>query len=424
MRYRILRKPECERIISRVSGYLSLIQSLSVDEDSERESALWPILVTCSEKGKPLLPNLKDLMIVFKGEFQTSFNILPFILPPILETITTFQGEGHSTTMLSFYQLLSSHCSIQKVQHGGVTCPYLIPAFMLFKTIENLCIYEAEVAPFGGHTSPLSFPEFLHQLPSLKTLKASLTDFATMTTAAPPLNHPCLKTLTLSGTANAFQAFFTSNTICPLVDSCLLYFEDGDQPSWKEFFNGVVSVFPELSALCITEWGAHAHSPRVVLSDLQRLLQIPIREFQLLHVRAVLALEDLQIMAKAWPTLRVLSLPWNKICVAINIVLSEPWSSELHELTLPLDLTAFTSLHHDLSIIQKTKLRKLIICSPAKLPPKIGEMVRLAWNLLSFCPDLRDVRSYVGSDSKIWEEVNDLRETITSIREVVVACRN
>lgn len=159
--------------------------------------------------------------------------------------------------------------------------------------------------------------------------------------------------------------------------------------SWKLLYDGMVSVFPGLSGLRLQAPGVEC--PRVVMSDLQNLLSLPMEELVIRGVRTGLTQEDLEAMTKAWPTLRKLRLPNCEKCVAITAALSAHWSSELHELELPLDFTAFTSPRHDLPAIQKTRLHRLLICLPTKLPLALSEKARLAGNLLAVCPNLEIV---------------------------------
>lgn len=402
----------------RVKFYLGRIRLLRLGGKDEWEHALLPILVAWFGK-EPLLPNLKNLLVSFIGDFPTSYNFIPLILPPGLETIETSQvsGSQSSAAMVNFYHLLLPACrSLQSVEFSGQSSPYLLPALTSFKKLVNLKLFHPRNTVIR-RTSPFSLPELLQQLTSLKCLFVDLGTLPVRTPTPPtPLECHSLRVLQLSGTAEEILVSLSSKTICLGLGTLGLVIRSGSLP-WGQLFDNIVSNFPTLNYLAVSA-GAALGLPELVMSDLQVLLSLKMTRLVLFGVQNSLSHGDLQSLAKAWPGLLRLTLTGCKTCFDARTLFTGFPFPTLHTLTLPLDFTTFTLALRDPSVTRKNKLHYLRLCSPTRFPPTLKEKIALMRNLLTVFPHLMTVTVESGTEG-IAAETQDLQDILTGICNVV-----
>lgn len=403
----------------RVKFYLGRIRLLRLGGKDEWEHALLPILVAWFGK-EPLLPNLKKLVVSFIGDFPTSYNFIPLILPPGLETIETSQVSGSqcSAAMVNFYYLLLPACrSLQNVDFSGQFSPYLLPALTSFKKLVYLKLSHPRNTVVR-RTSPFSLPELLQQLTSLKCLFVDLGTLPVRTPTPPtPLECHSLRVLQLSGTAEEIRVSLSSKTTCSGLGTLGLIIRSGRDLPWVQAFDNIVSNFPTLNYLFVSA-AAAMDLPELVMSDLQVLLSLRMTRLVLFGVQNSLSHGDLQSMAKAWPNLLRLTLTGCRTCFDARTLFTGFPFPALHMLALPLDFTTFTLALRDPSVTRKNKLHYLRLCSPTTFPPTLKEKIALMRNLLAVSPHLTAVTVESGMEG-IAAETQDLQDILTGICNVV-----
>lgn len=273
----------------RALGYLTRIRQLTTEHHFRSSEPIWPILSTCLNSRKPLLPNLQCLEIEYFSDDRNEY-LIPLLSPSLKTLLIQNDHPLKVRTILNLAKV--SNCDLEHFAYDGYTSQRLFEAIMLFENLQSvkLSLYDKPSKKVS-----VTIIKFLTSLPSLRSLTCVLGVFSPFMDGD-QLRHISLQKIEIEAQVNELHELF-HRCVFPSVTNVKILMRDEISS-----FEGLKMSCPNTRKLDLDIFSLGRDYP-MRFKWLAALRSLPIQTFKLNVFYHDLTPSDLRTFAESWPDL-------------------------------------------------------------------------------------------------------------------------